>query len=466
MFFKSQSSIKLFKSRIYQIIKYFLENKKMPNENLLKPPPDVRGMTKLNKSIFQKDIEVPCLYLQQVNINQVMKVLKKYLLKMEKFKPVQNVDDVTEVYLNPMTTNKWTEMDEKDREILVKLGISQECFGKKHLTIDFDNYSIEDTLKAILPTDQEGMSSYTRMGHLVHVNLREHLLPYKNVIGEVLYDKVPNCKTVVNKTDNIDNTYRNFKMEILCGEDDMKTKVKENLCLYEFDFSKVYWNSRLSTEHERIVKLLNSGDVVFDVFAGVGPFAIPAAKKKCLVFANDLNPESYKWLNHNMKLNKIDEKYLKTFCKDGRDFIQQDLKENMLRHVKTENIHIIMNLPAMAVEFLSAFRGLYSESELTGVKNILIYVYCFAKGEDPLAITNDLIKSQFDIDITSKIETVFKVRTVSNFKEMMRVVLKLDEDILVRGSSKRKLEDLTNGNKRSVYCIYLNQLVSNFQFLF
>jgi tRNA (guanine37-N1)-methyltransferase len=42
-----------------------------------------------------------------------------------------------------------------------------------------------------------------------------------------------------------------------------------------------------------------------DVFAGVGPFAIPTAKKGCIVYANDLNPMSYKYLLENISLNKV-----------------------------------------------------------------------------------------------------------------------------------------------------------------
>jgi len=42
-----------------------------------------------------------------------------------------------------------------------------------------------------------------------------------------------------------------------------------------------------------------------DVFAGVGPFAIAAAKKGCIVYANDLNPASYKYLQENVVLNKV-----------------------------------------------------------------------------------------------------------------------------------------------------------------
>jgi len=61
----------------------------------------------------------------------------------------------------------------------------------------------------------------------------------------------------------------------------------------------------LHTEHERLVQLFQPSDVVADVFAGVGPFAVPAAKKGCGVFANDLNPNSYKYLLKNSQDNKV-----------------------------------------------------------------------------------------------------------------------------------------------------------------
>jgi tRNA (guanine37-N1)-methyltransferase len=46
-------------------------------------------------------------------------------------------------------------------------------------------------------------------------------------------------------------------------------------------------------------------EVIADVFAGVGPFALPAAKKGCAVLANDLNPDSYKYLTLNIKDNRV-----------------------------------------------------------------------------------------------------------------------------------------------------------------
>ena len=48
---------------------------------------------------------------------------------------------------------------------------------------------------------------------------------------------------------------------------------------------QVYWNSRLESEHKRLVDTFKPGEVVLDVMAGIGPFAIPAAQQGCKVRA-------------------------------------------------------------------------------------------------------------------------------------------------------------------------------------
>ena len=107
-------------------------------------------------------------------------------------------------------------------------------------------------------SDVEGIdtvSGYSYVGHIIHLNLREEARPYKLVIGKILL-QLPNIRTVVNKTAAINNTFRNFVMETIAGDEDYNVSVKENGVKFEFDFSKVYWNPRLSTEHERVVELL------------------------------------------------------------------------------------------------------------------------------------------------------------------------------------------------------------------
>jgi len=419
--------------------------------NLLKPSGLVRGMQRFDKSLFEKEITVPYVSIKDVTFSSVIPILRKYFMKICNFKPVQNVDSACVVYLHPCIIGKWDDINDEDRIILKSFNITGDQLYFKKITLKYDNFNVDDILKSVLPVEIDGISSYTQIGHIVHVNLKEHLLPYKEVIGQILLDKIHNCRTVVNKASIIDNTYRNFKMELLCGDANMMTTVKQNRCRFEFDFSKVYWNSRLSTEHERIVKLLRPGDVLFDVFAGVGPFSIPSAKKKCHVYANDLNPESYKWLKHNAELNNVNPEYFCAFNKDGMDFIKQDLRQNLLKHINKRDVYVTMNLPALACDFLKYFVGLYDERELDSITNPpTMCVYCFAKGEDFESITRNLINESLGRDMSSKIK-LFPVRTVSNFKEMMRVIFKLDEELLIKKTHimKRKGEGDTYVVKKS-----------------
>jgi tRNA (guanine37-N1)-methyltransferase len=103
----------------------------------------------------------------------------------------------------------------------------------------------------------------------------------------------------------------------------------ESDCRFRFDFSKVYWNSRLQGEHERLVALFQPGQIVVDIFAGVGPFAIPAAKKGCGVYANDLNPSSVKYLEENVKLNNVGASILQ-FLKEANHGVQ--IQKNIVTH--------------------------------------------------------------------------------------------------------------------------------------
>lgn len=140
-----------------------------------------------------------------------------------------------------------------------------------------------------------------------HLNLRYQYLPYKSLIASVLLDKNPNVRTVINKIDDVGNAseYRTFQYELLAGDPDLNVELKEEECIFRFDYSKVYWNSRLNTEHRRLVEMFREGEAVCDVMAGVGPFAIPAGKKRVFVWANDLNPDCHASLKDAIYRNKV-----------------------------------------------------------------------------------------------------------------------------------------------------------------
>lgn len=191
------------------------------------------------------------------------------------------------------------------------------------LHLDYKFWKTDDILRAVLPEDliSEIPTGFAQAGHVAHLNLRDEFKPYGSLIGQVILDKNSKVETVVDKVDTIDTKFRTFKMNVLAGKDDLQVEQSESGCRFKFDFSKVYWNSRLNTEHERLINQFKPRDVVGDVFAGVGPFAVPAGKKDVLVLANDLNPESFKYLKENIILNHTDS-FVKAFNLDGREFIR------------------------------------------------------------------------------------------------------------------------------------------------
>jgi tRNA (guanine37-N1)-methyltransferase len=300
----------------------------------------------------------------------------------------------------------------------------------------------------------------------------------------------------VNKINEIDNTYRNFQFEVLAGDDNTDVTCKENKCLFKFDFRHVYWNPRLSTEHERIVNLFKEADVIYDVFAGVGPFSIPAATKtKCMVLANDLNPYSYKYLVENYSLNRsktqirkdedakrMHREFNKEFVEkfqafnlDGNNFIKTNIKNHLLKCLKSSlfekyfmacKFYVVMNLPAMATEFLVSFNNLFSEhsDEVEALisaasiekRNFIledfklnVFCYCFAKDDDDLLVIKKKVSSDLDCEVVVKSHDV---RKVAPNKEMYCLEFNIPFKALYKGNcdgdaslaKKIKLDEIEN----------------------
>ena len=115
--------------------------------------------------------------------------------------------------------------------------------------LGYEQLSAEQALRQLLPAGVEVPSSFEQVGHVAHVNLRDNLLPYKAIIGQVLLEKnSPRIRSVVNKIESITNShgpsgsddkafrFRVFPMEVLAGEDDLCTSVRENGARFELDF--------------------------------------------------------------------------------------------------------------------------------------------------------------------------------------------------------------------------------------
>ena len=111
---------------------------------------------------------------------------------------------------------------------LTSLDITVKDFTVRSFDLTVQNWTPHDLIKAILPEGEEGVSGFSIIGHIIHLNLKEHLEPFKDVIGEALL-LTKQIRTVVNKSSTIDNTYSNFAMELLAGEDDFQVSCELHL---------------------------------------------------------------------------------------------------------------------------------------------------------------------------------------------------------------------------------------------
>ncbi|KAG8821462.1 tRNA(m(1)G37)methyltransferase [Serendipita sp. 399] len=420
----------------------------------------------LNRDDFRQSISVLGLKIPASRTTEFMKYLKLKgsLLQLPKVKTVEQVegeDDTRILLLDFYSTDSLPE----DISEIVKR--NQLDVVPHPVELDYSYWTAEEVLKSTLPESllEDMPTAFTMMGHLAHVNLREEYLPYKYLFGQVILDKNKGLRSVVNKTDNIDTTFRFFKMETIAGETDTMVEVNESGCTFRFDFAKVYWNSRLGTEHERLVSIFQPNDLIADVFAGVGPFAIPAARNNCLVFANDLNPASAEYLAQNCQENRVQERVRVTNL-DGREFIKSSVLEaidrpfvnvrpiqsskqrarqaRLKQTVKEEPVqraiaHYVMNLPALALEFLDAFPDAFRPSERSkDIKEVygargmpMVQCHCFTRELDPQQAEADILeRAQRSLGHPISSPSFHYVRRVAPNKDMYCMSFRLPSTIL------------------------------------
>eukprot|EP00793_Prasinoderma_coloniale_P000329 PRCOL_00005313-RA len=241
-------------------------------------------------------------------------------------------------------------------------------------------------LAHLLPPHLPPVRSFETVGHVAHLNLREEHAPHARLIAGVILDKNASSgtgiRTVVRKTGEVGGPFRTYPLEVLAGEPSTETALVEHGTTLRLDLQDVYWSSRLGTERQRLLGLLGADDVLWDAFSGVGPLAVPAAKRCARVLANDLNPRCVEFLETNARLNKASAR-LRARCGDARHFLRDAASRSAaMPRAPAGRVHVHMNLPHDVFSFLDAFeaafpRRLWGDRELP-----VVHVYSFQWGGD------------------------------------------------------------------------------------
>ena len=358
-------------------------------------------------------------------INDKTNLIKDTMLTLKI--PVQNIEATRQIVLN----HKIIDFDYKIKvengfgHIPIKEGTDEETLSKvieeckEEIIKQNENYTIEimdlsqdedletvkrfprsitELLKDKLSEEEieELKKSFDIIGDVVIVEIPEDLEAHKKEIGQATL-QFTKRKTVYMKKSAVKGVTRVRELEIIAGEDNPITIHKEHGTRLKLDVKNVYFSPRLATERKRVQEATNEGEEILDMFAGIGPFPIVIAHEKNVnITAVDINEYAIKYLNENIKLNKLaPNAHITAICGDTNEVALNELKGKKFDR-------LIMNLPGLAPEFLDLAVSLCKDG---GVIHYYEFSDGFSQGIERAQIACEKQNKEVEILNTRKVKS-------------------------------------------------------------
>jgi len=212
------------------------------------------------------------------------------------------------------------------------------------------------------------------------------------IADAILESDLP-VETVLNKASKVKGETRVRDWELLAGED---TEVvhREYGCEFLLDLAEVYFSPRLATERHRVAEQVDTGEHAFDMFAGVGPFVVPFAKRDAECIGVDINADAIEYLRENARRNGVENRVTA---------INDDVRDIATEYEDWAD-RIMMNLPHSADEFLE------SAVTLAGDDCVLHY-YDIQHEDDPFGPGERAIRAAAESEYDVTVETRHTVRS-------------------------------------------------------
>ncbi|PSP85999.1 class I SAM-dependent methyltransferase family protein [Halobacteriales archaeon QS_6_64_34] len=166
--------------------------------------------------------------------------------------------------------------------------------------------SLEDHLRQRGWTDAEldvAPSSWAVVGSVVLVAMGE--APRPGEVGEALLALHGEADTVLARN-GISGTHREPDVTVVAGEGDTETVHTEHGTEYALDLAEVMFSPGNKAERVRMGELVEPGERVLDMFAGIGYFTLPMARAGAEVIAVEHNPTAFRYLVENTVRNGVD----------------------------------------------------------------------------------------------------------------------------------------------------------------
>jgi tRNA (guanine37-N1)-methyltransferase len=188
-------------------------------------------------------------------------------------------------------------------------------------------------------------SSFDIIGDIAIIKMQHDNTVNAETVANHIMSVHRKVKTVFAQTGPILGDFRVRELRFLAGEEKTNTEHRESGCVFAVDVEKCYFSPRLSHERSRVAKMVEPGETIVNMFAGVGCFSIVIAKtiNQTKVFSIDANPTAVKYMKENIRLNRVYGKII-PLLGDSKDIINVQLRGKADR--------VLMPLPEKALEYL------------------------------------------------------------------------------------------------------------------
>jgi tRNA (guanine37-N1)-methyltransferase len=166
-------------------------------------------------------------------------------------------------------------------------------------------------------------------------------------VAKIITGRHKNVKSVFVQTTEVQGDFRLRGLAHVMGENRTRTVHRESGCAFKVDVAKCYFSPRLSGERMRIASLVEPGEALVNMFAGVGCFSIIVAKhvNNVKVYSIDINPTAVELMAENVRLNGVYGNVV-PILGDSKDVINDRLQRCADR--------VLMPLPEKSFEYLPA----------------------------------------------------------------------------------------------------------------
>ncbi len=187
--------------------------------------------------------------------------------------------------------------------------------------------------------------SYDIIGDIAIIRIPEALKHRSKAIAEAIMQTQRRVRTVLCQASPVSGDLRLRKLKWVAGEKKTETVHKEHGCLFKVDLETCYFSPRLSHERMRISQQVQPGEVIVNMFSGVGCYSIIIAKHSAAqkIYSIDINPTAVQYMQENVKLNKLREQVVP---------IEGDAKNVIEERLQNIADRVLMPLPKKACEYL------------------------------------------------------------------------------------------------------------------